>query len=151
MKRLLALILACGMTLCSCTATPALSSMQPEPTAAATLPTVSPQPVATAESTLSPDASFTSAGEAERTPNPASEMLVTGSVVAVRDDAVQVKADNLNGKILEITMLNHAKFAQGVPKEFAVGNYIRAITSNRLAKTMPEKVAAVLILENSSR
>lgn len=151
MKRLLALIWALGITLYGCTATPALSSTQSKPTAASTLPTSSLSITATAEPSPSPDATTVSAGEAERTPDPASEMLVTGSVVLVRGDAIQVKADNLNGKTLGITMLNRARFAQGVPKEFAVGNYVRAITSNRLAKTLPEKAAAVMILENSSR
>lgn len=85
--------------------------------------------------------------EPERTPDPASEMLITGHVTAVLVNAIQVKADNLD-KELVITMLDRAEYGDGVLKKFEIGSYVRIITSNKLAKTLPEKAAARLILEN---
>jgi hypothetical protein len=115
-------------------------------------------PPLTAALTISPDASpnpsasavfVMQSGSPERAPNPSSEMLVTGTVTAVLDSAtIQVKADNLS-KDLVVTMLNRAQYADGVTKQFKVGNCVRIITSNKLAKTLPERAAAIYVLENN--
>lgn len=77
-------------------------------------------------------------------------MLVTGTVTAVLDNAIEVKDENLGGKKLVVTMLDRAEYTDGVSREFLTGNTVRIIASNALAKTLPERTAAKTILENKS-
>lgn len=151
MKKALAAALACLMLLAGCSAgkasvppslAPAESSVHSAdatPAEAASASPAAPEP--SAVSTVKP-------GSPGRTPDPASELLVTGTVTAVPDgSSIQVHDDSLN-KDMVVTMLNRAQYADGVSRQFKVGNHVRVITSNKLAKTLPERAAAVLVIEN---
>lgn len=135
MKRATLLLLVFFLPLCGCKPVP--TAGQPVQTALATN-AASGTPVSSANPSPIP---------VERTPNPAGEMLVAGTVTAVLEGAVRVRDDAL-GKELDITMLDRAVYADGVSRKFSVGNTVRIITSNRLAKTVPERAAARMILEN---
>lgn len=155
MKRTLAAALIALVLLYGCA--PGTRLVPPvEPTSAPPSPTAiqtaapdieTPSSAASAESETHQTAAASPAALPERTPDPANEMLVTGKVIKLLDNAIEVQAENL-GKDLVVTMLNRAEYASDVSRKFEVGNYVRIITSNKLAKTLPERAAAVTVLEN---
>lgn len=139
MKRLRYFLVISCIALCfsACSGAPTAAHTTAPGSSAASPPPPSPTPA---------QGSFAS----ERTPDPASEMLVTGTVTAVLDNAIEVKDENLGGKKLVVTMLDRAEYTDGVSREFLTGNTVRIIASNALAKTLPERTAAKTILENKS-
>lgn len=147
MKRFLCIISVAAALLCGCAPLRPAGAPSPAPVGTIGRPTVSAEQTAPSDTAYAPS-HITS--PPARTPDPEDEMLVTGTVTAVLDEAIRVISDNM-GMDLEITALGKAEYAEGVSRDFMVGNYVWIITSNKLAKTLPERVAAHFVLENGTK